>query len=239
MGEKKHTENDDEFFMKKGKILFISGMILFVIAFSFIFFGKTRIHLSDRILIAGFFVCGTLSLVLLVKSMPAIALIEIIQIDKKYRNKPLRQLQSVSREAVRKKMQAQNFSLYGGYYRKKKFSFLRDSITYYIKLSDCSDIDQTIEYELDQFDTIHARDKNRCLILFLYFDRLTNEIRDSLRNYGITALTSESLDPHSTETALIIAADKVSGKGYFLDIEGKITTLYSHGCKTIRKLFHN
>lgn len=72
----------------------------------------------------------------MIKAYPLILLNESDRVWKEYDQKELYKLNSLYRNTLEEKLISKNFKPYNNYYKKKKFSFLKDSITYYFRFVD-------------------------------------------------------------------------------------------------------
>lgn len=236
-----NTEEDDKLYVKKGMILFALGLILAVSVFVLILCGTFGGN-DDRIVVIfliSALVCGIFSVILIVKSLPAVFLYESMKIDKKYDKEKLYELSFMQRENVKTRLLAEGFELKDGYYRKKKFSFLKDFITYYFRMVDCIDIQNTIDSELDRFDKLEKKKKNNCLCLLVYLDRMDENDRTIIKELGKTGIyIDETVGAYADITYVVAAVDKETNIGYFLDIGKRYgIALYSYCCRMIKKVF--
>lgn len=77
-----------------------------------------------------------------------------------------------------------------------------------------------------------------CLCLFAYLDNLTEKDLQDVKDIGKKYIVYENVfDPHLRENYIVVAVDKTTGEGYFLDIGKKHRiSIYHHGCKVIKKM---
>ncbi len=191
-------------------------------------------------LIAGFFACDIVGLILIIKALPGLALSDIDKIDKKYGKYELTQLYGMKKYEVKQTLLSHKFQYDDrGYYRRKKFSLLKDSVSYYVKILDSSNMEKTIRNERNYFDREFQHGKSTCLILMIYSNESTDQDTHLLRNAGMVQIADNMvLDMYSSKTILVVGVDPVTGVGRYLDIgKGHNLYLYKYGCKMLQKLF--
>lgn len=132
MSNRKNTEDIN---VKKAKVMAALGIILFIASFGFLFWAATMKDkgLSNEIItpvaLIGLFGCDIIAIVLLVKSIPGLMVADIEKMDKKYGGNELTELHFMDKDVVLQKFFENKFKCTeDGYYRKKKFSFWKDSI---------------------------------------------------------------------------------------------------------------
>ena len=89
--------------------------------------------------------------------------------------------------------------------------------------------------QLDHINT--KKTGNSCLIIFAYMDEISEETKIFVKNHGMNMIVSEEVFETCTQTTVIlVAVDKQRQKGWYVDIgKKKKLSLYSHGCRLIRK----
>lgn len=174
----------------------------------------------------------------MIKAYPLILLNESDRVWKEYDQKELYKLNSLYRNTLEEKLISKNFKPYNNYYKKKKFSFLKDSITYYFRFVDTKTVNGCAKREINAFKKINKKERTSCLCLFAYLDNLTEKDLQDVKDIGKKYIVYENvLDPHLRENYIIVAVDKTTGEGYFLDIGKKHRiSIYHHGCKVIKKM---
>lgn len=228
--------------MKRLRRIAYLAMTLSVISFLFVGWGLIQqvFNLPGRRDIAGkgFLCFGIPALIVLVKFFPDLMEYDCLKLEKKYNGKKLFRLSSMDKNNVIEKLKLQGFTWEGGYYRKKKYSLAKDSITYYVRLVDCKEIERTFEEEWKRFSFAEKSKGCRCLILLFYLDHMSREDRKSIKEMGKSEIIIEcAVNPKRIQTSLLVAVDNETKKGYFLDIEGHRISIYYHGCKMIKALF--
>ncbi len=239
----KRKQDGEEVTIRKAKWKLCLGILLALAGFAALLAGAL-LDVQDAgeiaLVIAGFFVCDLAGIILLIKAMPGLALSDINKIDKKYGGCELAQLHGMKKSEVEQTLRSHKFQLDdSGYYRRKKFSFLRDSVSYYVKILDSSNLRATIHNEWKRFDQYVQNGKNSCLILMMYSDEPSAQNAQVLRNVGTRQIADNMvLDMYSLTTMVAVGADPVTGVGCYLDIgRGHHLYLYKYGCKMLKKLF--
>ncbi len=84
------------------------------------------------------------------------------------------------------------------------------------------------------------KERTSCLCLFACLDGLTDRDLQDVKDIGKKYIVHENvLDPHLRENYIIVAVDKTTGEGYFMDIGKKHRiSIYHHGCKMIKKILN-
>ncbi len=192
------------------------------------------------ILIAACFVCNIVGIILINNSLPGLALSDINKIDQKYGECELTQLHGMKKYEVEQTLRSHKFQYDdNGYYRRKKFSFLRDSVSYYVRILDGSDIEKAIRNEWNHFNQQEHNEKSACLILLIYANQVAEKHTELLRNAGILKIADNMvLDIYAPKTMIVVGVDQSTHIGRYLDMgKGHHLYLYKYGCKMLRKLF--
>ena len=225
---------------KRGLLLFFAGLVCFFIAFGFIiagiFFQKYHVKNGDAIAIGGFVIFGIAAVILLLKNIGYAVLWEADRKEKKLNGQELTSLPAMSRTTLQQALSENKFQ-YENYYYRKKFSFWKDSVRYYIKLTDSTDLSATLDREIDSFNSSDCSRQNACLIIIMYQNGVTEDTKTTLKEISTNSAIAETvIDPHLNATFLSVAVDSFTGTGYFFDLHKSHISLYSHGCRLLKKL---
>ena len=240
------TKQEKTLSPKAAYLLVALGLVLFFASFGFLICAAIMqdAGMSDAIVtpvgLIGFFGCDIAAIVLLVKALPHLAAHDYDRIDKKYDAKELTMLPPLTKQQLEAQLLRAKFQLtQNGYYCRKKFSFLKDFITYHVRVVDGSFLKSTVSDELKYFDKMDKKGKNHCLLLFVYTENFTAHQEDMLRLRSKQFFVLSSILPSSEETVMVpIAVDNTTGKGYYLDMGKKCSlALYHYGCKMLKDLF--
>ena len=226
---------------KRGLLLFFAGLVCFFIAFGFIiagiFFQKYHVKNGDAIAIGGFVIFGIAAVILLLKNIGYAVLWEADRKEKKLNGQELTSLPAMSRTTLQQSLSENKFQYENGYYYRKKFSFWKDSVRYYIKLTDSTDLSATLDREIDSFNSSDCSGQNACLIIIMYQNGVTEATKTTLKEISTNSASAETvIDPHLNATFLSVAVDSFTGTGYFFDLHKSHISLYSHGCRLLKKL---
>lgn len=124
-----------------------------------------------------------------------------------------------------------------GGYRKRKFSFLKDTIYYHIRITEDVSIANALRREVDHFERAQIKWKNLCLILLVYMDEVGECERKEIKEIGKQYIIAGTVSPKLSATVLVIAVDSISNMGYFMGIKKRNLSLYSYGCRMVKRLF--
>ena len=226
---------------KRGLLLFFAGLVCFFIAFGFIiagiFFQKYHVKNGDAIAIGGFVIFGIAAVILLLKNIGYAVLWEADRKEKKLNGQELTSLPAMSRTTLQQSLSENKFQYENGYYYRKKNSFWKDSVRYYIKLTDSTDLSATLDREIDSFNSSDCSRQNACLIIIMYQNGVTEDTKTTLKEISTNSAIAETvIDPHLNATFLSVAVDSFTGTGYFFDLHKSHISLYSHGCRLLKKL---
>ena len=224
-----------------GSEMFIRDRVCFFIAFGFIiagiFFQKYHVKNGDAIAIGGFVIFGIAAVILLLKNIGYAVLWEADRKEKKLNGQELTSLPAMSRTTLQQSLSENKFQYENGYYYRKKFSFWKDSVRYYIKLTDSTDLSATLDREIDSFNSSDCSRQNACLIIIMYQNGVTEDTKTTLKEISTNSAIAETvIDPHLNATFLSVAVDSFTGTGYFFDLHKSHISLYSHGCRLLKKL---
>lgn len=226
---------------KRGLRMFFAGLVSVLIAFGFIiagiFFQEHNVKNGDTIAIVGFTVFGFISLVLILKNISYALIWEAERKEKKLSAQELTSLPAMGKMTLQQSLSQNKFQYENGYYYRKKFSFWKDWVRYYIKLIDSSDLSEALDREINNFNNSDCDGQNACLIIIMYQNGVTEDTKTALKEISTDSAIAETvIDPHLNATFLSVAVDSLTGTGYFFDLHKSHISLYSHGCRLLKKL---
>ena len=181
-------------------------------------------------------ITGMLAVVLIYKNVVYVIHYEATKMYKKYENQELCEIALSDANSIKQKFLNYKFEAQAdGLLFRKKFSPLKDFISYYVSVSEAKDIKNLLKRQLDHINT--KKTSNSCLIIFAYMDEISEETKIFVKNHGMNMIVSEEIFETCTQTTVIlVAVDKQRQKGWYVDIgKKKKLSLYSHGCRLIRK----
>ncbi len=238
-----HEQESEKVTIRKAKWKLFTGCTLALLGFVVLLAGAL-LDVQSRWgvmgLLAGFLACDIAGLVLIIKASPGLALSDINRIDQKYGECELTQLHGMKKYEAEQTLRSHKFKFDdSGYYHKKQFSFLKDSVSYYVKILDSANMEKTVQNECNYFDEQVQNGKNTCLILMIYSNEPMDQNTQFLRNVGTLQIAdSMVLNMYSPKTLVVVGVDPVTGIGQYLDMgKGHNLYLYKYGCKMLKKLF--
>lgn len=239
----KLEQDGEEVTIRKAKWKLFIGCVMALLGFAVLLVGAI-LDVQETwmivVLVAAFFACDIAGLILIIKAMPGLAISDINKIDQKYGECELTQLHGMKKYDVEQILRSHKFQYDdSGYYRRKKFSFLKDSVCYYVRIVDSSDMEKTIRNECNYFDKQVQDGKCACLILLIYSNEATDDTTELLRNAGMLQIADNMvLDMYASKTLVVVGVDQLTNIGRYLDIgKGHHLYLYKYGCKMLNKLF--
>lgn len=230
--------------MKKAKIMAVIAIILFFAAFVVLGVGAVLQEngVPDRIVmpaaLIGFFGCDIAAIILLIKAYPTLLLSDCIKMDEFYEKREPAELCLPDRKALAQSLLVNKFKpTEDGGYRRKKFSFLKDSINYHVWITEDVSLANALRREVDHFERTQTNWKNLCLILLVYMDEVGECERKEIKEIGKQYIIAGTVTPKLSGTVLVIAVDSRNSRGYFMDIKKRNLSLYSYGCSMVKRLF--
>lgn len=230
---------------KKTYIIFTSIAIgVFILAFALLIAAgivqdNTGSDKIAGILGGSFFVLLIADLIFILANVKKAMAYEFEEKTKKIENAGFITIENATEAKLMLALEVQKFTLKDGeYYHKRKFSFGKDVINYFVKCAEYSELKETLTLELDKFESKAYKNTNKCLILYLYADEVTAEDRALLMEISKNLISLETtINPTYFDTSVIILADRISRKAYFVPINKMSISVYAHGVKMIKKLF--
>ncbi|MDE7231694.1 MAG: hypothetical protein K2N37_01260 [Lachnospiraceae bacterium] len=233
-----------ELSMKTAKIMAVIAIILSFVGFAFLAICAVLQGngVSDKIVVptalVGFFGCNIVAIILLMKAYPTLLMSDCIKMDEFYEKQELTELCLPDREALVQRLLEHKYKpTEDGGYRRKKFSFLKDSINYHVRITEDVSIANALRREVDHLERTQIKWNNLCLILLVYMDEVGECERKEIKEIGKQYIIAETVAPKLSTSVLAIAVDSVSNMGYFMDIKKRNISFYSYGCRMIKRLF--
>lgn len=231
---------------KKAKIMAIMACILILAAFSCLsvtaltqYYDKFNTVFLP-VTVGGFLGGNIVALILIAKAYPTLLIFDCKKMEERYEKQEPQQLLLPDRNSFTRMLLANKFEYTReGYYRRKKFSILKDSVCYYIRITEGTEVEKALRREVEYLYQTGKKDKNLCMLLFVYMDEVGEREKKDIKELGKKNIVIESvINPNPSLTVLVIAADRGTNTGYYMGIgrHGALT-LYSYGCKMLKKLF--
>lgn len=229
--------------IKKAKFLGILSILLFFVAFGFLFLAAIMQDSSICTIVIpaalfGFVCCNILSVFLIFKTYPVLIYLDCKRMNEIYDKQSPITLPIPEQKALSQLLVSQKFKYsQDGYYRKKKLSFIKDSIHYVICITQDTEIEHAIHYEISRLEQSQKKWNNLCFILFVFMDTINKDTIDAIKDWGKNRMIMETVTyPKSSSSVIITAIDRQTGLGYLMDTTGHSISLYGYGCRLIKKL---
>lgn len=144
-------------------------------------------------------------------------------------------IDGVTDRKIREALMAARFTEKDEYYYKRRFSFSKDYINYFVRLADAVDVESSIDSETSKIDARSYANKNKCLILILSLENVTKEDIERMKEFNKAFIVAENIDPY-IDSAVCVLIDKTEEKAYLIRNSKMSISIYSHGEKLIEKM---
>ena len=177
-----------------------------------------------------------LSVVILIHIFPEAAAIEAEEKLKRYTGMQLFPLENAGKMNVIHTFQKHGFrETPEGFYRKKKFSFWKDRICYYLACADTADSRAAADSVFSRIEASGEKAKNVCILLFLYLPQITKSDEAFVKDISSCLLIEETVLPQSEYVSMVpVLVEAETGRGRYLKKDRGIS-LYAYGCRMLRK----
>ncbi len=195
-------------------------------------------HLSyGWVFLLLFFILCISSVVVLIRIFPEAAALDMERGVDKYLNREFTKIADVGKQTMEERLKKHGFRVTKeGFYRKKKFSFSKDTVCYYVALADAEYPGKTCDNIASRMEKIPEKTKAVCEIVFLYRTELTQRDRDWLKNTAAMDIAMETVLPTAEGHSVIpVLVDRATGVGEYLSKTGGVS-IYAHGCRLLKKL---
>lgn len=195
-------------------------------------------HLSyGWIFLLLFFILCISCVVVLIRIFPEAAALDMEKGVDKYLNRDFTKIANAGKQTMEERLKKRGFrETKEGFYRKRKFSFTKDAVCYYVALADAEYPGKTCDNITARMKKIPEKTKAVCGIVFLYRTELTQSDRDWLKNTAAMDIAMESVIPTAEGHSVIpVLVDSNTGVGEYLSKTGGIS-IYAHGCRLLKKL---
>lgn len=220
----------------------VTGITLFVLSWVCIILpavlSDSEGHLSyGWVFLLLFFLLCISSVVVLIRIFPDAAVLDMEKGVDKYLNRNFTKIGDAGKQTVEERLKKHGFRVTKeGFYRKKKFSFTKDAVCYYVALTDADYPGKTCDNITSRMKKIPEKTKCICEIVFLYRTELTQSDRDWLKNTAAMDIALETVCPKEEGRSVIpVLVDVTTGEGEYLSKTGGIS-IYAHGCRLLKKL---
>ncbi len=233
---------------KQIAVIMIAAMLLFAGSFAVVIFCD---YLEKRgsgsipwlwIGIIGFLACNIVSIGLMFSIYKDAVYHDMKDKDAKYGEVPLTSIRNMSKQHIHQILMDRRFKeVEKGYFRKKIFSFAKDSICYYVKFAEIAfvseDLSEMVNRELACFAQTADENKCACLLLLLYQDQVSERDLEEIKELSKYLVVCESAMPARIyQTCVPVLIDTMTDTGCFLDARSRMSiTVYAHGCRLLKK----
>lgn len=150
---------------------------------------------------------------------------------------PCEQLTGVTRESIKQACLENGFKNKDSlYYHRRGSSVLKENVNYFVKTVECTDLQSALEKEFEAFDAKGYKNDNKCLMLFLFKEGLTEDEIDQALDASRYFILQETTASHPCfDTAVVIPVDTTTKTAYYLPFSSR-TAVYTYGIKMLKKL---
>jgi hypothetical protein len=150
---------------------------------------------------------------------------------------PYEQLTGVTRESIKQACLENGFKNKDSlYYHRRGSSVLKENVNYFVKTVECTDLQSALEKEFEAFDVKGYKNDNKCLMLFLFKEGLTEDEIDQALDASRYFILQETTASHPCfDTAVIIPVDTTTKTAYYLPFSSR-TAVYPYGIKMLKRL---
>lgn len=227
---------------KKSITILIIGVLGMLLAFASLFAGAimqskgvvSAIYLPFCIV---FFPICVADIIFLVYHQPGIVMRDIKKQHNK--NNDFEIIENANFD-VEKLLETKKFKVINeGYLYKKKISFLKDYINYYVKKCESINIEETIDLEYKEFDKRNFKCFNKCLILFIEKEQIADDDLKIVSKISNIFIASEILPQVIRDTSVIVLLNRSNHSAYIVRPGQNKISFYNCGYKLVKKILLN
>lgn len=163
---------------------------------------------------------------------------EVYAASKKLEERGCVSIEAPPKNKILENLTSNKFTLIDGrYYHRRRLSLTKDVINYYVRIAECDGIRKTIEKELEILDEQDYKGKNKCVIMLLYADKVSDENKSQLLNVSQAFIVPEIASNASTfDTIVPVLIDKSTSRACFVPLGKRSISVYAHGLKMMQEL---
>ena len=185
----------------------------------------------------GSFIIGAASLVFIFvnysRAMGYEASVKIQKID----DAPRETIDHFDIEKIRDLLKDQGFKPKDDYLHKRKFSFAKDYINYYVCFSESTNADSEIDRLLKRFDSRNYSSQNNCLILLISLNQIEEKDIQALKALTKAFKVTEEIQSYMRfNSTVCFLVDRSTGIAYYVNSPKTSISVYSHGVRLVEKL---
>ena len=150
---------------------------------------------------------------------------------------PCEQLTGVTRESIKQACLENGFKNKDSlYYHRRGSSVLKENVNYFVKTVECVDIQSAAKKELSAFGAKNYKSSNKCFMLFLFKEGLTEDDLKNATDISRYFILQEAGAYHTCfDTVVVIPVDTATKTAYYVPFSSR-TAVYPYGIKMLKKL---
>lgn len=126
-----------------------------------------------------------------------------------------------------------------GYLYKKKFTFNKGFVQYFVKKCFSNNIQETLNQEFNRFDACQFEPTNYCLILIVEKEEVNKEDLDAVSKTENVFISMEIVSQMINSTSIIVLLDKSKRCMYLLPSGKNKLSIYHVGYKLIKVILNH
>lgn len=218
-------------------VIFLLGFVVLIVAA--IKQENYNEEVNTPLVVALSFGCFVLALVILLSNVHGAVGYEYKAKAMKIQQAGYTQIDDVWEDKIINATKAFNFSIIDNtYYYKKKLSFWKDVVHYYLRIVEYKDINETVSEEIRKYNNKNLPGINKCFILCVKTDYVTQDDLNKLldRSKHLIATETSAFNKRYASNYVIVILDRLYNKAYIVKNKGGAMTVYNHGIKMFESL---
>lgn len=186
---------------------------------------------------ASAFIFAIISLIILFSNFSRASEYEMNVKGEKIEKSEFTVIENVSEKKLRDALTNAGFKEKDGYLHKRRLSFSKDYVNYFVRLPYGEGIISDPESETRKADSIDSRVRNKCLILIDSAYGVTPEMLSNAKDFNKIFMVVESVLPSARiDSAMYALLDTSNNRLYILEGSKYLISIYSHGTRLLKKL---
>ena len=150
---------------------------------------------------------------------------------------PCEQLTGVTRESIKQACLQSGFKNKDSlYYHIRGYSALNENVNYFVKTVECVDIQSAAKKELSAFGAKNYKSSNKCFMLFLFKEGLTEDDIKNATDISRYFILQEAGAYHTCfDTVVVIPVDTATKTAYYVPFSSRVA-VYPYGIKMLKRL---
>ena len=125
-----------------------------------------------------------------------------------------------------------------GYYHKRKFSFFKDYVNFYIKKVYSQNAKATINTQYSKFDSYQFKRNHKCFILFIEMENVSEEDLETLVENASIFISMEIVPNIMDDASVIVILDNTKKCAYCVPPGKNKFSFYNLGYKQMKKILN-